>query len=167
MLWLRGIVFTVPVPLAVAVFIPRSLHPGVPRSGGWQAGWLLVLLGVAIYGLCLLRFLSAGGTPAIFFTRALRHLIGEEPKRLVSQGLYRVSRNPMYVAVVLAIFGQAIVFASVYWAVYGLFIFLFFHLVVVLVEEPHLRAPRGSKYEAYCRRVPRWLSFQRHRDGRP
>ena len=71
--------------------------------------------------------------------------------------LYSMSRNPMYVGVVLAVVGQAIVFASRAIAVYGAFLWLLFHLVVVALEEPHLRARYGEPYEAYCRRVPRWL----------
>jgi protein-S-isoprenylcysteine O-methyltransferase Ste14 len=42
-------------------------------------------------------------------------------------------------------------------------VFLFFHLVVRLVEEPHLRAMHGPAYEIYCRAVPRWLG----RHGEP
>ena len=34
---------------------------------------------------------------------------------------------------------------------------LFFHLTVVLLEEPHLRELHGASYDEYCRRVPRWL----------
>jgi protein-S-isoprenylcysteine O-methyltransferase Ste14 len=106
---------------------------------------------------CLLRFLSSGGTPAIFFTRPLRALLGEEPPRLVQSWLYTVTRNPMYVGVVLAVFGQALVFASANIAVYGALLWLAFHVVVVALEEPHLRERHGRSYEEYCRRVPRWF----------
>jgi protein-S-isoprenylcysteine O-methyltransferase Ste14 len=93
--------------------------------------------------------------------RPLRVLIGEEPARLVSTGLYRFSRNPMYVGVLLVVFGQAALFASSILVRYGCALFLCFHLVVVLLEEPHLRATRGSSYEQFCRTVPRWLGPRR------
>jgi protein-S-isoprenylcysteine O-methyltransferase Ste14 len=102
-------------------------------------------------------FLASGGTPAIFFTRPVRFLIGEEPHRLVQAGLYRVTRNPMYVSVLLVISGQALRYMSWRIAVYGLFVWLGFHIVVVLLEEPHLRHERGAAYDEYCRRVPRWV----------
>ena len=124
-------------------------------------GWAPIFLGALAYGLCLMRFLAAGGTPAIFFTRPLRFLIGEEPGSLVSQGLYRFSRNPMYVGVLLVVFGQAIIFGSPRIAAYGLLLFVCFHLTVVLLEEPHLRRTRGRSYELYCQTVPRWLGFPR------
>src|SRR5207249_1809852 len=98
------------------------------KGGAWNIGWIFVVIGAAIYGLCLLNFLASGGTPAIFFTRPLRFVLGEEPRKLVQQGLYRFSRNPMYIGVVIAIFGQAIAFSSVAVALYGAVAFFFFHL---------------------------------------
>jgi len=158
MLWLRGLIFTALVPYVIGGVVPSMFYGGRRMGGGWWlAGWLLVAAGAAIYAVCLVRFLISGGTPAIFFTRHLRFLIGEEPGRLVDSGLYRRSRNPMYLGVVLAVFGQAILFRSVDVAEYGLALWLMFHLVVVLLEEPHLRGERGAGYEEYCRRVPRWL----------
>ncbi|MGB7759606.1 MAG: isoprenylcysteine carboxylmethyltransferase family protein [Bryobacteraceae bacterium] len=160
MLWLRGLIFTVLVPAVVGVYLPSIVDPRARYAGGvWDAGWLIVAAGTLIYALCLIRFLAAGGTPAIFFTRPLRMLLGEEPARLVSGGLYRFSRNPMYVGVLLVVFGQAVLFASPPTAAYGCALFVFFHLIVVFVEEPHLRAKRDPSYDLYCRTVPRWLGL--------
>jgi protein-S-isoprenylcysteine O-methyltransferase Ste14 len=158
MLWLRGLLFTVLVPGAIGFLIPLAVDPRAHRRGGvLDAGALLIGAGTLIYALCLIRFLAAGGTPAIFFARHLRFLIGEEPAGLVSTGLYRYSRNPMYVGVLLVVFGQAILFASLLLAVYACAVLIFFYLIVVFVEEPHLRATRGGSYARYCRSVPRWL----------
>jgi protein-S-isoprenylcysteine O-methyltransferase Ste14 len=158
MLWIRGLIFTALVPFVVGVWIPAIVDPLRRTQGGpWNAGWALVAVGAATYGLCLIRFLASGGTPAPFFARALRALIGEEPRALVQGWLYRVTRNPMYVGVLSVVFGQAIVCASRPIAVYGATLWLFFHLAVVLLEEPHLRELHGASYEDYCRRVPRWL----------
>lgn len=162
MLWVRGLIFTVLVPAVVAVYLPLTLDRSAQaRGGAWNTGWAVIALGGCIYALCLFHFLAAGGTPAIFFTRSLRFLIGEEPVKLVSQGLYRFSRNPMYVGVWLVIAGQAVVFESRTVTVYACVVFVCFHLVVVLVEEPHLRATRGPAYESYCRTTPRWFGLPR------
>ncbi len=158
MLWIRGLIFTVLVPGVVGFWLPSAVDPGAHRAGGiWEAGWIPIAAGTLIYLWCLLRFLAAGGTPAIHFTRPVRFLIGEEPKGLVSGGLYRYSRNPMYMGVLTAIFGQAILFASPRIAGYGCVVLACFYLIVVLIEEPHLRATRGQAYEEYCRAVPRWI----------
>ena len=168
MLWLRGVIFTLLVPFILAVIVPASIDgPGERRGGLWNMGWVLVAAGELMYGSCLLRFLVAGGTPAIFFTRHLRFLLGEEPDRLVSAGLYRFTRNPMYVAALIVVLGQAVLFSSVLLALYGCVLFVFFHIVVVFGEEPHLRVTRGPSYADYCREVPRWLGMPKGRQRPP
>ncbi|HMF95948.1 MAG TPA: isoprenylcysteine carboxylmethyltransferase family protein [Vicinamibacterales bacterium] len=161
-LWTRGLVFTALVPLVIGGWVPAVVDPFRRAAGGaWNAGWLFVACGAAIYAACLTRFVASGGTPAIFFTRPVRAVIGEEPHQLVQNRLYALSRNPMYVGVLLAVFGQAMVFASRTIAEYGAFLWLTFHLVVIALEEPHLRDRYGAAYEGYCGRVPRWLGLPR------
>ena len=162
MLWLRGLVFTLLVPFVVGVVVPWRIYRGSDfAGGGWIAGWFVLAAGAAIYMACLLSFLRSGGTPAPFFIKPLQGVIGREPPRVVRDGLYRYSRNPMYVGVVLLIFGQAILYKSQDVAIYGALTWLVFHLVVVLIEEPHLRQERGPSYDDYCRRVPRWMGRPR------
>ena len=161
MLWLRGLIFTLVVPFVVGVLVPWRISRGSHIAGGWSlAGWFVIAIGAAIYLACLLSFLQSGGTPAPFFLRHLQAAIGREPPRVVRDGLYRYSRNPMYVGVVLLIFGQALLFRSKDVLIYGASAWLIFHLVVVLIEEPHLRRQRGPSYDDYCRRVPRWIGWR-------
>ena len=156
-LWVRGAIFTILVPGVVGGWLPFAIAGTHPAGGLWRTGWLLVGLGAAIYLACLTRFLAAGGTPSIYFARPLRFLIGEEPGSLVTRGLYQRTRNPMYVGVLTTIAGQAIVFASARVAIYALVVSGLLNVVLLLLEEPHLRRQRGATYEKYCRRVPRWL----------
>ena len=158
MLWLRGLIFTALVPWVVAVLAPAWVDPEARSQGGLsKAGWVLIAIGAALYAICLLRFLAAGGTPAVFFTRPLRWLIGEEPRKLVSVGPYRFSRNPMYAAVLMVVFGRAILLRSARIAIYGCMVFIVFELVIVFIEEPHLRKTQGASYEQYCSQVRRWV----------
>ena len=162
LLWLQGLIFSVLVPGVVAFYVPQTLRNGhAAAAGWWSLGWILFAVGAAVYLLCLLNFLRAGGTPAIFFTRHIRAFMGEEPQQVVRNGLYRFSRNPMYVGVLTAIAGQAIVYRSRPIAVYLLIAAITFHLVVVLLEEPHLASARGDSYRDYRRRVPRWRGLPR------
>ena len=145
LLWLQGLIFTVLVPGVVAFYIPQTLRNGHAANGGWWSlGWILFAVGALIYLRCLVDFLRAGGTPAVFFTRHIRAVIGEEPQQVVHNGLYRYSRNPMYVGVLTAIAGQAIVYRSRQIGIYLLVAAVTFHLVVVLLEEPHLARARGD-----------------------
>jgi protein-S-isoprenylcysteine O-methyltransferase Ste14 len=157
-LWLRGLIFTVLVPFVVGYLVPQNLRGSAAvATGAWQLGYLLFAAGALLYLWCLVCFLLAGGTPAVFFTRPLSFLIGKEPPDVVRTGPYRYSRNPMYVGVVAAIFGHALLYRSRPVLVYGACAAIVFYLVVVLLEEPHLRKARGEAYQAYLRRVPRWL----------
>jgi len=161
MLWLRGLIFTVFVPGIVGGWLPWTIGGGHPRGGPWMLGWLVVAAGAAIYAMCLMRFLAGGGTPMIWFMWPVRAIFGEEPPKLVMSGIYERSRNPMYLGVLTAIFGQAIVFGSWRVAEYGLIAAVMFHVVVIAIEEPHLRAKQGAAYDEYCRRVPRWFGRRR------
>lgn len=77
--------------------------------------------------------------------------------RLVVRDLYRFTRNPMYVSVLLTLSGEAIAFGS--WWVVGwlVLVAVSFHLRVTLAEEPRLEREFGDEYRNYCERVPRWV----------
>jgi len=78
-------------------------------------------------------------------------------RNLVVSGLYRYVRNPIYVAVVGVILGQAVLFADWRLLGYGALIWLAFHIFVLAYEEPTLRQSYGTEYESYRANVPRWL----------
>jgi protein-S-isoprenylcysteine O-methyltransferase Ste14 len=73
-------------------------------------------------------------------------------------------RNPIIVAELMVIWGEALYVASVGIVLYALAASVAGHLIVVRVEEPELRRRFGESYDAYCRDVPRWLP--RLRPGR-
>lgn len=151
---LQNLAFTVLVPGTVAGVVPAVLASGHQPAGGARAvlAALVFALGLAIYAWCVWDFASFGrGTPAPV----------KAPERLVVRGLYRASRNPMYVGVVTVIAGWAIHFGTLALALYAALVALAFHLCVVLYEEPHLRRVFGAEYERYCERVGRWLPWPR------
>jgi len=156
-LLLRSLIFTLLGPCLIAGCVPWALGPKHLASGAWQMGWILIAVGVAGYFICAASFLAALGTPAIFFTRSLRAVWGEEPRRLVRASLYRYSRNPMYLSVLTIIFGQACIFASRAITIYGFAAFVLFHAIVVFVEEPHLRRRDPAAFEQMVNHTPRWL----------
>jgi protein-S-isoprenylcysteine O-methyltransferase Ste14 len=111
-------------------------------------GGLLIGGGVLLLLECFGRFALQGrGTPAPV----------APPRRLVITGPYRRVRNPMYVAVVAIILGQAALFADVRLLVYGMGVWLAFHGFVVLYEEPTLRQAFPHDYAVFTAAVPRWL----------
>ena len=78
-------------------------------------------------------------------------------QNLVVTGLYRYVRNPIYVALVAIILGQAVLFGDQRLLGYGALIWLAFHIFVLAYEEPTLRQSYGAEYESYRANVPRWL----------
>jgi len=90
----------------------------MPTSGLMLAlATVLFAIGSSIYAWCVFDFGSFGrGTPAPI----------DPPKKLVTGGLYRYSRNPMYVGVLTVVFGWAILYRSRGVAVYALVIALCF-----------------------------------------
>jgi protein-S-isoprenylcysteine O-methyltransferase Ste14 len=147
---LKTLLFTILVPGTVGFVLPYSMLPPDGRQLGrfWIVGLALAVIGALIYLRCAWDFAAFGrGTPAPI----------DPPKKLVARGLYRSVRNPMYVGVLLVIFGQAILFASPILLRYGIGIAICFHLFVVLYEEPTLRDKFGDSYSEYCRSVRRWL----------
>ena len=146
----KTLIFTIVVPGTVGVYIPYCLRRSGPHaiSALGLLGLAPVAVGVAVYLWCAWDFAAfGGGTP----------LPLDPPKQLVARGLYRFVRNPMYVGVLLAIFGQALWFGSVATLWYALGIALMFHLWVVFYEEPALRRKFGESYAQYSKTVPRWM----------
>lgn len=146
--------FLVAAPGTVAGFFPwligRWRFAG--ELGGTQllpiAGIAALIAGGAILLDSFVRFAWTGfGTPAPI----------APTRRLIVSGLYRHVRNPMYVAVLLLIAGQALLFGSIALLVYGAAMWLIFHLFVTGYEEPTLREQFAADYDAFVRGVPRWL----------
>ncbi len=146
-------VFLVAAPGVVAGWIPRRITRwqfGAPLFDGRATrviGALLIVMGAPVLIESFARFALVGrGTPAPL----------APTERLVVSGLYRHVRNPMYLAVVALIFGQALLFGSSRLLAYGALVWLAVHLFVLLYEEPTLRGRYGDEYEAYRSAVRRW-----------
>ena len=87
----------------------------------------------------------------------------DPPRTLVATGVYRLSRNPMYVALVLVLWGWALGFRSRSVAIYTLVVMIAFHLRVVFGEEPWLARTHGEQWLRYRAQVPRWFRIRRRR----
>jgi protein-S-isoprenylcysteine O-methyltransferase Ste14 len=150
---LGSLVFFFVAPGTLAGWVPyllsrwRIQSPLLGVPGERLAGGVLVGMGVAGLADCFGRFALKGrGTPAPV----------APPENLVVSGLYRHVRNPMYVAVLCVILGQALFFGSLVLLQYAGVVWLLFHAFVLVYEEPTLRQRFGSSYEAYRANVRRW-----------
>jgi protein-S-isoprenylcysteine O-methyltransferase Ste14 len=148
---LKTILFTLIIVGTVIVYVPyRIAAPASPRVWSPQTvvAVFFILLGTAGYCATAFRFAIVGlGTPAPI----------APTKTLVATGLHRYVRNPMYISVLLVVAGESLWYDSWPVARYALFLWLAFHLFVLVYEEPTLRRQFGDSYIAYCARTRRWL----------
>src|SRR5215218_7212958 len=151
--WVGTVVFLVLTPGVVAGLIP-GLMTGwrIPEADGRLApaailGTVAILGGVVVLLDAFVRFARADGTPAPPMPTA----------RLVVVGPYRYVRNPMYVAVVAIILGQALLLGSWPAGIWAALVLLAVVLFVLLYEEPTLTGEYGDEYREYRRNVRGWI----------
>ena len=151
--WVGTFVFLAFAPGIVAGLIPW-LITGWRIS--WPGGWvwpvaivagIAILTGMVVLLDAFIRFARAEGTPAPPVPTA----------HLVVVGPYRRVRNPMYLAVLAIILGQALLFASWATVLYAGIVFLAVLLFVRFYEEPTLEREYGDEYSEYRRNVRAWI----------
>jgi protein-S-isoprenylcysteine O-methyltransferase Ste14 len=119
-------------------------------------GVIMILAGAAVLIHAFARFALEGiGTPAPV----------APTEHLVVGGLYRHVRNPMYLAVLSLIVGQALALGQLVLVPYAAILGAVFAAFVSWYEEPTLARQFGAEYEAYRRAVPGW--WPRLRPWRP
>lgn len=143
-----------PPPLAYAAGFGIGLVLEMLIGPGGLPGWVRIagaVLGLAAFVAldtsAMIRFNRAGTNPAPF----------KPTHALVTDGPYRVTRNPMYL-------GMACLYAAAAFAFDVLFAFAVLPLVLVVIdrlaiarEEPYLERLFGEQYRAYRARVRRWI----------
>lgn len=78
-------------------------------------------------------------------------------EKLVTEGIFNHCRNPLYVGNILMLLGVGLLSNSLFYVGVIMPLFLFIYQAIVLAEENFLRNKFGSDFDAYCRRVNRWL----------
>lgn len=124
--------------------LPQFNLGGLIQAGGL----LLIIFGIVISQIANLTFkLKGDGTP----------MLTEPPKKLVVKGIYKYSRNPIYISNLLIYFGLFLFYGYLTLLILFLVGIVGFNLYLTLIEEPKLRQRYGRDYEAYMKQVPRWL----------
>lgn len=153
-LFLRNFIFTVLQPGTVTILIPffllKSEEKTWPRHFEWVHGLSGIVCCVGLFVLldCIFQFGKIGrGT-----------LSPVDPtQNLVISKYYRVTRNPMYLAVLSILISESVFYHSYILLIYSIAVFAIFHAFILFHEEPRLLRVFGQKYELYKKTVPRWL----------
>jgi protein-S-isoprenylcysteine O-methyltransferase Ste14 len=108
---------------------------------------LLILVGLGFSAAGFLTFKSRG-TPV---------RPGSEPTQLILSGPYRITRNPMYLGVLLISIGCFFAVESLWFVVPPILFFCVINFRLIPFEEQLMKEHFGAEYEAYRQRVRRWL----------
>lgn len=133
--------------LSIAVFPQWTLIPCLRTCPALQwTGLLLTALGVVFFIAAVLTMADSwrAGIPE------------KDKTQLVQTGIYRISRNPAFVGFDLTYIGLLIAFPNLLHIVFAIFPVVMLHLQI-LQEEPYCRATFGAEYEAYCKKVRRYI----------
>ncbi len=91
---------------------------------------------------------------------------GARPRCWSLDGPYTITRNPIYIGLILVYFGLAIVMTSLWVLLLLIPVLMILQRGVVLPEEAYLERKFGDAYRKYKARVPRWLDGGHARDRR-
>ncbi len=143
------LVFGIPFILAIA------LEVAVPLA--WPAGWLrlaliapgaiLIVLGIGIVVAARREFAQYG-----------EHTDpGHPTNKIMTTGVFSISRNPLYLGIVIFIVGIALAFDLVWALILLVPSMVACHYILIAPEERYLTAKFGEEYIRYSRSVQRWV----------
>lgn len=142
-----------PVYLLLTIAATAALHYALPISDLLRSS-AADLVGIAIIALGIITSAVGAGT----FNKAGTAVRPFEPATtLVTSGLYRYSRNPMYVGLLLVAFGTSIIFGTASAFAPPVILFFVLRSLFVLPEEQFLEETFGESYRRYKEQVRRWL----------
>ena len=120
----------------------------IPAPHRWWAGWFIILaanLGLGLWSVIIFHRSGEDENP------------WKPTHSIVDRGPFRVSRNPMYLQMVLICIGFAIVFANGWILLLTPLCAAVLQRFAILPEERYLEQKFGEPYRAYMRRVRRWI----------
>ena len=126
--------------------------------------WEVNLLGYEIIRIIGLVFVTIGFIMGIFALITMRNSwrVGikyEQKTKLVTSGIFRISRNPYFFSYDILIFGYILVFPSPILVIFYLTLVIVFHKMI-LEEEKYLESAHGTSYLDYKKKVNRYLTLK-------
>lgn len=144
------VVFGIPflVAIALQLVIPIPLSRGFLTPALIPAGIILIMVGVAIVGLTRREF--------------VRHAQPTDPgyptNKIISTGVFSISRNPLYLGGVLSLAGISLAFHLIWGLILLIPSLVVCHIILIVPEESYLADRFGKEYREYTGKVHRWVS---------
>lgn len=138
--------------MAILIALPIACHYLLPIMriipGPYTyLGIVLMVLGVGLSMWAGSEFRRAGAS----------YQLRGDSSPLVSSGPFRISRNPMYLGMLLWLLGLAVLLGSLTPFLFPVLLFLIADFLMVPLEERRLEQTMGKPYLEYKTRVGRWL----------
>lgn len=147
----------VPVPwvFVLGYLAGLALQVSLPHGVlSHRADWVSADTGA---GLFAMGAVIAGWGLTLFHRGSTTTVPGQTSRLLVTRGPYRITRNPMYVGLTLAYLGEAGLLRQIWPLAVLPLVIAYVQWMVIPLEEKKLREAFSGEYEAYCRRVRRWI----------
>jgi protein-S-isoprenylcysteine O-methyltransferase Ste14 len=140
-------VMTYLVGLIPQFLIPVKIHYQEALSSVKIAGAILFVIGAFFASWSLIIFHNARTTTTP----------GKRSNKLVISGPYLISRNPMYISLILAYLGETGLLAQIWPLILLPLSLVYINFIVIPLEEKVLKNDFKEEYEKYCTQVHRWL----------
>ena len=140
------------VELGILLVLPVIGHLFLPitvliRSPYRYFGILLMIIGLVIAFAASKAFRAAGTS----------FKLHGDASHLVTDGPFRVTRNPIYLGMLLWFVGLSVLLGTLTPFLFAALVFLLLNYVIIPMEERSLREIHGQKYTDYQSRVRRWV----------
>lgn len=140
--------------IALAFFF-RGSPSGLTAQNTWITGWV----GYAVACLSVLVMVMAAKTFRQHQT-TLSPLNLDGVSALVKHGVFRYSRNPMYLGMIALVLGLSLAWFSAWGFVFSVALLIYLDRFQIRPEEKALKAQFGSAFEDYTLETPRWIGLK-------
>ena len=141
----------VTVLFALLMWLVSRLTPAIPISPELKITFLLLFTGLGAYvGLAAVASFRKANT-------TVNPLTPESISSLVVSGIFRLSRNPMYLALLLALTGWGLYLANIFSLLVAVGFILYMNRFQIQPEERALEEIFGSEFNDYKKQVRRWI----------
>lgn len=148
-----------PLVLTVCVIALVFFFRGSPSGPTAQIAWITGVAGYTVACLGVLVMVMAAKTFRQHQT-TLSPLNLDGVSALVKHGVFRYSRNPMYLGMIALVLGLSLAWFSAWGFVFSVALLIYLDRFQIRPEEKALKAQFGSAFEDYIQKTPRWIGLQ-------
>lgn len=157
---------------SVIAFLYHELFVGLACYTAWMNTWPFINLNANLY--IHITFVFIGFFPSFFGLliyaiycfrmKSFQRAIGRNPDEIVTDGIYRLSRNPGSLGRSIGLIGIGIMGRSLFTLFIAITWITINHFYI-LIEEKHLEDKFGESYQHYCNLTPRYLTFKKNNNS--